>query len=78
MRCLFPSSPPSLLRLKILVALTLVGSVGAVVGVAFMFESAFQLATTRFAIEESGKLQQEYCKVWEGIKPNFRELRPKA
>ncbi|WOO78094.1 Homogentisate 1,2-dioxygenase [Vanrija pseudolonga] len=34
---------------------------------AFMFESAYQLATTKWAIEESDKLQQDYWKVWQGL-----------
>ncbi|PWN53311.1 putative homogentisate 1,2-dioxygenase [Violaceomyces palustris] len=37
----------------------------------FMFESAYQLATTKWAIEESGKLQQDYWKAWSGLKKHF-------
>ncbi|KAJ1033121.1 hypothetical protein NDA13_001120 [Ustilago tritici] len=39
----------------------------------FMFESAYQLATTKYAIEESGKVQQVYCKAWTDLKKNFKE-----
>ncbi|KAJ1034635.1 hypothetical protein NDA18_001491 [Ustilago nuda] len=39
----------------------------------FMFESAYQLATTKYAIEESGKVQQDYCKAWADLKKNFKE-----
>jgi homogentisate 1,2-dioxygenase len=35
---------------------------------AFMFESAYQIATTKWAILESGKLQQDYWKAWQGLK----------
>lgn len=34
---------------------------------AFMFESAYQVATTKWAIIESGKLQQDYWKAWQGL-----------
>ncbi|EKC98769.1 hypothetical protein A1Q2_07001 [Trichosporon asahii var. asahii CBS 8904] len=34
---------------------------------AFMFESAYQVATTKWAIVESGKLQQDYWKAWQGL-----------
>ncbi|SPO22250.1 probable homogentisate 1,2-dioxygenase [Ustilago trichophora] len=37
----------------------------------FMFESAYQLATTKYAIEESGKVQQDYWKAWADLKKNF-------
>ncbi|KAN0066429.1 hypothetical protein ACQY0O_000523 [Thecaphora frezii] len=37
----------------------------------FMFESAYQLATTRWAIQESGKLQQDYWRAWEGLQRKF-------
>ncbi|TKY89372.1 hypothetical protein EX895_001903 [Sporisorium graminicola] len=37
----------------------------------FMFESAYQLATTKYAIEESGKVQQDYWKAWSELKKNF-------
>lgn len=37
----------------------------------FMFESAYQLATTKWAIEESGKVQQDYWKAWAGLKKHF-------
>ncbi|SAM78802.1 probable homogentisate 1,2-dioxygenase [Ustilago bromivora] len=39
----------------------------------FMFESAYQLATTKYAIEESSKVQQDYCKAWADLKKNFKE-----
>ncbi|SJX61507.1 probable homogentisate 1,2-dioxygenase [Sporisorium reilianum f. sp. reilianum] len=39
----------------------------------FMFESAFQLATTKYAIEESGKVQQDYWKAWSDLKNNLTE-----
>ncbi|PJF18284.1 hypothetical protein PSACC_01902, partial [Paramicrosporidium saccamoebae] len=38
---------------------------------AFMFESSFMLRTTRWAMEESGKLQSEYWKAWAEIRPLF-------
>lgn len=38
-----------------------------------MFESSFQLATTKFAIRESGELQEHYWEVWQGLKPHFRD-----
>jgi homogentisate 1,2-dioxygenase len=38
---------------------------------AFMFESSFMLRTTRWAMEESGKLQSEYWKAWSDICPLF-------
>jgi homogentisate 1,2-dioxygenase len=34
---------------------------------AFMFESAYQIVTTKWAITESGKLQQDYWKAWQGL-----------
>lgn len=34
---------------------------------AFMFESAYQIVTTRWAIEESGKLQEDYWKAWQKL-----------
>ncbi|CDS00280.1 hypothetical protein [Sporisorium scitamineum] len=37
----------------------------------FMFESAYQLATTKYAIEESGKVQQGYWKAWSDLRNNF-------
>ncbi|UZJ57579.1 hypothetical protein CBS101457_006899 [Exobasidium rhododendri] len=37
----------------------------------FMFESAYQIATTKWAITESGKLQQDYWKAWQDLKKNF-------
>ncbi|EPQ31839.1 uncharacterized protein PFL1_00038 [Pseudozyma flocculosa PF-1] len=38
----------------------------------FMFESAYQLATTRWAISESGKLQQDYWRAWSGLQKHFQ------
>lgn len=34
---------------------------------AFMFESAYQIVTTKWAISESGKVQQDYWKAWQGL-----------
>ena len=34
---------------------------------AFMFESAYQIVTTKWAILESGKVQQDYWKAWQGL-----------
>ncbi|TKY89736.1 hypothetical protein EX895_001521 [Sporisorium graminicola] len=42
-------------------------------GMSFMFESAYQLATTKYAIEDSGKVQVDYHKGWAGIQKNFQE-----
>ncbi|KAF8951708.1 hypothetical protein CPC16_011007 [Podila verticillata] len=38
---------------------------------AFMFESSMQLQPTHWAIEESGKVQHDYFKAWQGLKSNF-------
>ncbi|KAG0344620.1 hypothetical protein BGZ54_005813, partial [Gamsiella multidivaricata] len=38
---------------------------------AFMFESSMQLQPTHWAIEESGKVQQDYFQAWQGLKSNF-------
>jgi homogentisate 1,2-dioxygenase len=38
----------------------------------FMFESAYQIATTKWAISESGKLQQDYWKAWQGLERHFK------
>ncbi|KAF9437505.1 hypothetical protein BGZ76_000438 [Entomortierella beljakovae] len=38
---------------------------------AFMFESSMQLQPTRWAIEESGKVQVDYFEAWQGLKSNF-------
>ncbi|GMK57519.1 hypothetical protein CspeluHIS016_0403530 [Cutaneotrichosporon spelunceum] len=34
---------------------------------AFMFESAYQIVTTKWSIQESGKIQQDYWKAWQGL-----------
>ncbi|KAL1410448.1 hypothetical protein Q8F55_004459 [Vanrija albida] len=33
---------------------------------AFMFESAYQILTTKWAIQDSGKVQKDYWKAWQG------------
>ncbi|KAF9285186.1 homogentisate 1,2-dioxygenase HgmA [Linnemannia elongata] len=38
---------------------------------AFMFESSMQLQPTHWAIAESGKVQHDYFKAWQGLKSNF-------
>ncbi|KAG0260329.1 hypothetical protein DFQ27_003596 [Actinomortierella ambigua] len=46
---------------------------------AFMFESSLQLQPTHWAIKESGKVQQDYYKAWQGLKSNFNpNWKPKA
>jgi len=40
---------------------------------AIMFESSLQLATTTWAIKESGKLQENYNKIWQPFTPYFRD-----
>jgi len=39
---------------------------------AIMFESAYQLATTRWAVLESGKVQSDYWKAWSGLEKHFK------
>ncbi|KAF9936043.1 hypothetical protein BGZ75_009823 [Mortierella antarctica] len=38
---------------------------------AFMFESSMQLQPTHWAVETSGKVQEDYYKAWQGLKSNF-------
>lgn len=38
---------------------------------AFMFESCLMLKTTRWAMEQSGKLQDNYWQAWADLKPHF-------
>lgn len=38
---------------------------------AFMFESSLMLKTTRWAMDESGKLQSDYWKAWADLQPHF-------
>ncbi|KAF3288310.1 hypothetical protein TWF970_005391 [Orbilia oligospora] len=39
---------------------------------AIMFETSLQLATTTWAVKESGKVQEDYNAVWQDFEPYFR------